>query len=274
MNINQTLFRRNAAAAMLAGSICSFAAGARADTSFTINDTTADAYVASGSAANPLGTNLSALNFGGAGTLAISPASSAKGEYDSVIKFNTAGAINQFNTTYGSGNWQITGLTLQLSSNFATQGQQPNNMAFNTINTGSFGIDWLATDNWVEGGGTGTGEAGYPSNSELSLQAIPALLAGGTNSLGTFTYTPPGNSSYVNYALPLNVNLVSNTITGGDVSLYFYAADNQVGYLFNSRTFGSGHPEFTLTAAQTPEPGVAAVGLTGLAVVAARFRKR
>lgn len=267
--MNPQLLSRNAvAAAMVTGLLCSLAATAPADTSFTISNTTADAFVASGSAANPLGTNLSGLNFGGAGTLAIAPASSAKGEFDSVIKFNSAAAVSQFNTTYGAGNWQITGMTLQLSSNFGVQGSQPNNMAFNVINAGSFGIDWLALDNWVEGSGTGTGEPGYPTTTELSLNSIPGLLAGGNDSLGTFTYTPPGNNVYESYSLPLDANLVSNTVAGGDVSLYFYAADNQVGYLFNSRSFGSGHPQLTLTAAQTPEPAVMALSLAGLAVLA------
>ena len=50
----------------------------KADTSYTINNTTADAFL---SGASPT------LNFGGAGTLAIAPASSPKGEFDSVIMF-------------------------------------------------------------------------------------------------------------------------------------------------------------------------------------------
>src|SRR5215831_10274703 len=107
-------------------------ASSRADTSFTINNTTADAFLAAGSTNNPVGSDLTSLNFGSAGTLAISPAGSVKGEFDSVIKFNTATAVSQFNATYGVGNWQITGLTLQLASNFATQGSQPNNGIFNT----------------------------------------------------------------------------------------------------------------------------------------------
>jgi hypothetical protein len=78
----------------------------KADTSFTINTTTADAFL---SATSPT------LNFGGAGTLAVAPASSAKGEFDSVIKFNLAGAVSQFNATYGAGNWQISGLKLSLA---------------------------------------------------------------------------------------------------------------------------------------------------------------
>ena len=132
------------------GIILAFPFAGKADTSFTINTTTADAFL---SGASPT------LNFGGAGTLAIAPASSAKGEFDSVIMFNTASAVSQFNTTYGAGNWTITGLTFSLASNFGTQGAQPNNAIFNTINAGSFGIDWLANDSWVEGTGGGNGAA-------------------------------------------------------------------------------------------------------------------
>lgn len=72
-----------------------------AQTTYTINDTVADAFLATGPAG---GTSLSNLNFGAAGTLAIVPAGSPKGEFDSIIEFNTAAAVSQFNTTYGVGN--------------------------------------------------------------------------------------------------------------------------------------------------------------------------
>jgi hypothetical protein len=64
---------------------------------------------------------------------------------------------------------------------------------------------------------------------------------------------------YASYSLPLDANLVSDAAAGGDVSLYFYAADNQVSYLFNSRSYSSGHPELTITAAPIPEPATAAL---------------
>jgi hypothetical protein len=247
---------------------------ANADTSFTINNTIADAFLASGSPNNPVGTNLSSLNFGGAGTLAIAPASSTKGEFDSVIQFNSTAAVSQFNSTYGAGNWQITGVQLALASNFATQGQQPNNNIFNTINAGSFGITWISDNSWVEGNGSGMGTPGYPGNNMVSFNSIPTLLSGTTDSLGTYVYTPPGNSSYLTYNLPLNADLVTDAASGGAVSLYFYAADNQVSYLFNSRSFASNHPELTLVATATPEPGtlsLLAISLGGFLV--ARWRK-
>ena len=247
---------------------CPFAG--KADTSYTVNNTTADAFLASGSAANPLGSDLTSVNFGGAGTLAIAPASATKGEYDSIIKFNLASAVSQFNTTYGAGNWRVSGLTLSLASNFGTQGAQPNNANFNTINAGSFGIDWLPYDGWTEGTGSGNGTPGYPNNSFVSFNSISTLFSAGDDSLGTFTYTPPGNNVYANYALPLDSSLVSDATAGGDVSLYFYAADNQVNYLFNSRSYTSNHPELTLTATLVPEPSMwamAACGLSGLMMV-------
>jgi hypothetical protein len=247
---------------------CPFAG--KADTSYTVNNTTADAFLASGSAANPLGSDLTSVNFGGAGTLAIAPASATKGEYDSIIKFNLASAVSQFNTTYGAGNWRVSGLTLSLASNFGTQGAQPNNANFNTINAGSFGIGWLPYDGWTEGTGSGNGTPGYPNNSFVSFNSISTLFSAGDDSLGTFTYTPPGNNVYANYALPLDSSLVSDATAGGDVSLYFYAADNQVNYLFNSRSYASNHPELTLTATLVPEPSMwamAACGLSGLMMV-------
>ena len=226
----------------------------RAQSTVTISSPVADAFVANGTNGS-----LANLNFGSAGTLAISPASSAKGEFDSLVEFNTGMAFSQFNSLYGAGNWTITGVKLSLASNFPTQGQQPNNGLFNTINTGSFGIDWLDSNNWSEGSGGGMGSTG----GGVTFNSIPGLLAGGYDSLGDYTYNPPGNGNYVNYSLQLDSGLLSAIDTGGNVSLYFYAADNQIGYLFNSREFGSNHPEFILTATPVPEPGTLALWAAG-----------
>jgi hypothetical protein len=129
----------------------------------------------------------------------------------------------------------------------------------NTVNGGSFGIDWLADDSWVEGAGGGNGAVDFNS--------ISSLLAPGYDSLGTYTYTPPGNNVYANYSLSLDANLVSDAAAGGDVSLYFYAADNQVGYVFNSKDFTgnpSNHPELTFTVTATPEPSTISLFVAAL----------
>ncbi|HLX97036.1 MAG TPA: PEP-CTERM sorting domain-containing protein [Verrucomicrobiae bacterium] len=228
---------------------------------YTINNTTADALL---SGASPT------LNFGGAGTLAIAPASSAKGEFDSVIMFNTAGAVSQFNTTYGAGNWAITGFTLSLASNFGANGAIPNNNLLNTVSGGNFGIDWLSYDSWVEGNGGGMGVA----NGAVSFNSISTLFSAGSDSLGTYLYTPPGNNVYASYSLPLDAGLVSDAAAGGAVSLYFYAADTQVSYLFNSKEFASNHPELTITATPVPEPTSAALLAASLGGFLFSFRQK
>jgi hypothetical protein len=82
----------------------------------------------------------------------------------------------------------------------------------------------------------------------VSYNSISNLYSGAHASLGAYTYTPPGDNVYLDYPLPLDANLVADATAGGDVSLYFYPADNQVSYLFNSRSFASNHPRLTLTA--------------------------
>src|SRR5450756_874828 len=149
MNPTSSNLSRNRLIIAACAAMFALSSVSRADTSFTLVNTVNDAFLANG----PSG-NLAANNYGGAGTLAIAPSSSAKGEFDSVIKFNTGTAISQFNTTYGAGNWSLTSLTLMLASNTGTQGANPGNAIFNTIHSGNFGIDWIANDSWVEGTGT------------------------------------------------------------------------------------------------------------------------
>lgn len=252
-----------------------FSATSRAQATYTINDSTSAAFMASGSPSNPSGSDLSEVNYGNSGTLAIAPASSTKGAFDSVLMFNTAAAVTQFNSIYGAGNWTITGVTLSLASNFGTQGVQPGNTIFNTINAGSFGINWLADNSWDAGTGGGGGSAGYPNNDYVDYAYIPTLLSFGNDSLGDFTYTPPGNNKYLTYTLPLDSGLVANAAAGDNLSLYFYAADNQVSYLFNSQVFGSNHPELSLTATPTPEPTTLTLfGAAGALLIAVRRAKK
>src|SRR5262249_17001226 len=149
---------------------------------------------------------------------------SLKGEFDTVIRFNLAGVVSQFDGLYGAGNWQITGLQLSLNSNFGTQGAQPGNQLFNSANGGNFNIQWISTNSWVEGTNGGTGGPGFPTTTAVSFNSIPTLLSGPTASLGTFTYILPGNNVYVTYNLPLDPTLVANAAAGGDLSLFLTPA--------------------------------------------------
>jgi hypothetical protein len=195
---------------------------------------TADAFLCTGSANYQGGADLTGVNFGAAGTLAIAPASSGKGEFQSVIKFNLAAGVAQFNAAYGSNHWSVSSVALELTSNYGGAGVQPNNPIFNTISGGQFVIEWLSGDDWLEG----TGTPNLPTTDGVCYNSLPGLLTQLRETLCTNTYTPPGNNIHVIWPLPLATNLVTDICGGGDVTFRFYAADNQVGYLFNSYKYG------------------------------------
>jgi len=199
--------------------------------------TIADAFLCTGSPKYEGGADLTGVNFGAAGTLAIAPASSASGEFQSVIKFNLSNSVAAFNSTYGSNHWSITGVSLDLTSNYGVAGVQPNNPIFNVISGGQFVIECLADDDWVEG----TGTPNLPTTDGVCYNSLPVLLAQPREILCTNTYSPPGNNVHVTWLLPLTVNLVADISGGGDVTFLFHAADSQVGYLFNSYKYGRGN---------------------------------
>ena len=221
-----------------------FGSIARAQVTYTGTDY-ADAFLATGSSNNPEGSDLTGLNFGAAGTLVVAPAASVKGEFQSVLKFSLSNAVALFNTNYGAGNWSITGISIQLTSNYGTSGVQPNNAIFPVISGGNFVIEWLSNNDWVEG----TGTPNLPTTDGVTYDSLPDLPSDAHAILGTNTYTPPGNNVPVTYALPLDTNLVADVSGGGDVSFLLYAADNQIGYLFNSYNYGRGNePLINITA--------------------------
>ena len=202
------------------------------------------------------GEDLSGLNFGGAGTLCVAPASAPKGEFQSVLKFNLANGVAQFNATYGT-NWTIGRVNLVLTSNYGTNGVQPNNPIFNPISSGQFVIEWLSDNDWVEG----TGTPNLPTTDGITFDSLPALLAEPREPLRTNTYVPPGDNIPITWPLPLVTSLVTNISAGGDVTFHLYAADNQVGYLFNSYFYGHGN-EPKLQVIANPRLEIVSAGWT------------
>jgi hypothetical protein len=207
--------------------------------------TVADAFLCTGSPNYENGADLTGLNFGGAGTLAVAPPSAPKGEFQSVIQFNLSNGPALFNAAYGSNNWTISGVSLQLTSNYGTAGAQPNNPIFNAISGGQFVIEWLSDNDWLEG----TGSPKSPTTDGVTYGSLPLLLSALHEPLCTNTYVPPGDNVPVTWPLPLNADLVADIAAGGSVTFRFYAADNQVGYLFNSREYGRGNQPLILVAA-------------------------
>jgi len=213
-----------------------FGSMATAQVTYTGTDD-ADAFLATGSSNNPAGTDLTGLNFGGAGTLVVASAASGKGEFQSLLKFNLAQAVALFNTNYGAGHWIITGISLALTSNYGIGGVQPNNAVFPVVGGGHFVITWLAHDAWLEG----TGTPNLPTTDGVTYDSLPGLLSGAHEILGTNLDVPPGNNVPVSYPLPLTANLMADISAGGDVTFLLYAADDQIGYLFNSYSYGRGN---------------------------------
>ena len=230
-----------------------FGPSAKAQVTYS-GTTSADAFLATGSPGNPEGADLTGLNFGGAGTLVVAPASSAKGEFQSVLEFNLTNAVGLFDTNFGAGNWTITGISLKLTSNYGTGGVQPNNAIFPVISGGQFVIEWLSTNGWPEG----TGTPNLPTMDGVTYDSLPDLLSGPHEILSTNTYSPPGNNVPVTYTLPLNTNLVAEVAGGGDVTLLFFAADDQIGYLFNSYSYGRGNEPLILVTANLMQPKILA----------------
>jgi hypothetical protein len=207
----------------------------------------ADAFLCTGSPTNPelSGADLSGYNFGAAGMLVVAPASSPSGEFQSIVRFDLSGAAAMFDTAYGSNHWIVSGISLQLTSNFGGAGEKPDNAMFPAVSGGRFGIEWLSTNGWAEG----TGTPRMPTMDGVCYNSIPGLLAAPCEILGTNTYTPPGNNIPVVYSLPLSTNLLANIASGGLVSFLFFAADNQIAYLFNAHEFaGPNEPQLRITA--------------------------
>ncbi len=200
-------------------------------------------------------------NFGAAGALAIAAPGLPQGEFQSVLRFDTTSAVAAFNASFGAGNWTIQSVSLQLTSS------SPNNPIFNAQAAGQFAAGWMQNDSWIEG----TGTPGSPGSTGLTFTNLPSFLSASDESLGVLAFG--GSTSGANaYGLGLTGGFVSDMSAGGPVSLRLSAVGSTIGYVFNSRTFGTvaARPALSITA--TPAPGAAGV-LAGAALFAARRRR-
>ena len=213
----------------------------------------ADAFVTTG----PSG-NLSANNYGGAGGLAISAPGSPQGQFQSVLKFDFSSAKANFDSLYGAGQWSPQSISLQLTAT------APNNGIFNSNRLGQFTISLMQDSSWTEG--TGTPQA--PSLTGINFSSVSNFVNVGDISLGTFTFGG-GNSGTFTYNLNLDPTLANDLLNGGSISLRMYAADANVSYLFDSRSFGTGSARPQLLI-DVPEPGAAALTVTGIAFLFGR----
>ncbi len=193
-------------------------------------------------------------NYGAAGALSVSGSAAVNGSgqqmglLDSFLRFNLGSTIGQFNSTFGVGDWTITGINLQLTEQAA-----PNNNIFNR-GQGLFEIRWLNSDSLTEGTGTPmaptTDGIVYNDESSILNPALDLSLGTFANALTNTKQTfalPPGSSPFL-----------SDVANGGEVEFFLTAASSSVGFTFNSKEFttASARPILEITAVAVPEPGI------------------
>ena len=195
-----------------------------------------DAFVSSANAAN---------NYGGGGGLGVSAAGLPKGELQTLLQFDLAGAKTSFDTALGAGQWLVQSISLQLAAS------NPGNPIFNASAAGQFSISWMQNDSWVEG--TGTPMA--PGGTGVTWNSLPTFLSGSDQALGTFSFSGATSGAF-NYSLALGSGVVGDTTAGQLASLRLLAADTTMSGVFNSRSFGtaSARPILAVTAVAVPEP--------------------
>jgi hypothetical protein len=219
-------------------------------------DAVSDAFVATGPAGN-----LSNNNYGGGGALTVAASGLPNGEFQSVIKFDLSGARSTLDAQYGTGQWSIESVSLQLSS------APHNNAIFNDVAAGLFSVSLMQNNSWMEG----SGNASNPANNGITFHTLQSTFINSTSdeTLGTFSFHG-GTSGANSYSLDLSSQLAAGILTGGDVSLRLFAADNNVSYLFSSRaaTAASNQPQLIVTA--VPEPGCLALFGLGFGVLLSR----
>lgn len=227
------------------------ACGARADV-ITLNPV-ADAFVSS---AQPNG------NFGGAGALSVAASGLPLGEFQTVLRFDTAAAVSSFNATYGVGNWVITSIQLQLTST------SPNNPIFNATGAGNFSINWMQNDSWVEG----TGGPSAPGATGIMFSTLPGFLSPADEFLGSFNYpgTTTGNVVCIPVMMP---GFAGDVGLGNLVSLRLAASAPTTSWVFNSRSFSTiaNRPALSITA--VPAPASAAISAVASLCLAGRRRR-
>jgi hypothetical protein len=200
----------------------------------------ADAFVTTG----PSGT-LSANNYGAAGALSVAAPGLAKGEFQSVLRFDLSSARAAFDAQYGPGQWTLQSLSLTLAAT------APNNAIFNSSSAGQFGVSWMQNDSWVEGSGTPTS----PATTGITYSSLASFSGAGDELLGTFGFDGSTSSS-ASYSLSLTPGLSADAAAGNLVSFRLFAADTGVSYLFDSRNFGTASLRPVLSIVAVPEPGV------------------
>jgi hypothetical protein len=220
----------------------------RAATTFSVNPDQ-DSVIATG-IANAFINN----NYGGGGATSVSGPSAGKGEARTVTRFDLAATKASFDSTYGAANWTIDTISLQLVAQ--TVGGNGNPLFNNPSVAGTFLIDWVPEDGWIEG----TGTPAAPTTTGLTW-ANASL--GTAQSLGTQSYN--GLTGLMTFSLTPSAGLLADIYNGSTASLELSAVSSDLSAIFNSRNNGtqSNWPQLSVTASAVPEPGRAMLLILG-----------
>lgn len=179
----------------------------------------ADAF---GAAANP------DSNYGTAGALSVAARGLAKGEFQTVMRFEMQPARESLDAALGAGQWVVAAVGLQLTAAY------PNNPLFNASAAGRVNVAWMQDDSWAEG----TGNPSSPGTAGVTYAALPGILAAGLQGMGALAFGGATSGASV-YALGLCDGLRADMAAGEAVSLWLSPGDGGVSFLFNSRNFGT-----------------------------------
>ena len=195
----------------------------------TLNPT-ADAFVVSASPDS---------NYGGAGALSIAAPALAKGQFQTVMRFDASTAASTFNTSFANARWTIQSATLTLQAAF------PNNPIFNSSAGGMFGASWMSNTTWVEG----TGMPRSPGTTGITFNTLPTFESAADQPIGTFAYDG-STTDAATYTLTLARSFLYDLNSGGTAGIRLFPADTVVAYLFNSTDFpvDANKPALAITA--------------------------
>lgn len=196
-------------------------------------------------------------NYGGAGGISVAAVGRPRGEFQSVLRFDSSSVASQLDALWGAGQWQIQSISLGLTST------TPNNPLFNPQAAGVVAVNWIENDAWPEG----TGGPSSPSNDGVSYSNLPGIIGPNDDLLGTVPFGGTNGSVWTG-DLIADDGIAGDILSGSLISLRLSAGDTGVSGTFNSRNFGTdtAQPSLTIVAVPEPEALVSLIIGAGIAV--------
>jgi hypothetical protein len=202
-----------------------------------------------------------------------------------LFKFNTGAMISHLDSTYGAGNWAISGARLKWTATYYA-----NNTRFGG-GAGDFDIYWVGNDNWNATTGDATPAPIYTTDPVVLQSWSPNLSLVDDNAyyewhdLNYFTPSPSWVTykttdpwvPRLTYDLTLTDAFLQDADAGGNVSFYLMAHSDTLGMCIFTGGYSGGtgsneQPTLVFDISSVPEP--ASLGLLGLGCACVLLRRR